>query len=169
MNELTLKEKLLGALIGLVALLLLSTIVVRYAFFDFVENYELSYMFDKRTGKIIPLLNKDGEPKTGYIYSYPFVQSIHRIDLRPTQVCINANSRVLNCKLVRFNKKGLELFIEWHGRGDYDQYLIGEVLRSYAYDGGNLKEYPFLEVLKELKNENYEKPINKAESKDSIK
>ncbi len=34
MNELTLKEKLLGALIGLVALLLLSTIVVRYAFFE---------------------------------------------------------------------------------------------------------------------------------------
>jgi len=144
-------------LISLVLFLLFSTFSARFMFFDFVENYELAYIFDKKTGKIEVLENKDGSLKTGYIFSYPFTQSVHRIDLRPLQVCINANSRVLNCKLVRFDKRGLDLFIEWHGRGDYNQFLLVDILKSYAYDDGNTLEYTFLTILKELKNQNYEK------------
>lgn len=143
-----------GILLGFGLLLLLS-------FFTFlgciekVENYELGYTFDLRTGKIEEL------PRQGYFITPPFVVKLHTIDLRPTQVCINATSRVLNCKLVKFNSKGLQEFVAWHGRGDYkvDQNAtittsFENILMSYAYDESG-ETYPFIETVKEFgaKNE----------------
>lgn len=112
----------------------------------FVDSYELGYRFDKRTGTIKVL------PRSGWFSKHMFLEDIHTVDLRPMQVCINANSRVLNCKLVKFNPAGLQLFLEWHGRQNYDQATVGEILKSYAYEGSG-KSYPFLIVLRELKNE----------------
>ena len=96
---------------------------------------------------------------TGYIPQMPIVQSVHHIDLRPMQVCISAIQRVLNCKLVQFNTTGIETFIAWHGRGNYDigAGQFNEILKNYAYDGSG-KDYPFLTVLRELKND--EKPAD---------
>ena len=85
------------------------------------------------------------------------------------QICLNANMRVLNCKLVQFNpdgvdpvtkQKGLELFLSWHGRSNYEgpgnassagtsstsTTVFSDILKSYAYDGTG-KEYPFLKIL----------------------
>lgn len=123
----------------------------RATFLTFVDNYELGYEYNTLTGKTTPLLRKDGTPKTGYFYTVPFYKIVHTIDLRPCQVCINANSRVLNCKLVEFNPDGLKTFIAWHGRGDYEGGVLEDILKSYAYDpSGNA--YSFMTIKKELKN-----------------
>lgn len=123
---------------------LLSLWGFRAGWVDYIDNYELGYKFDARTGKIEVI------PHAGYVITPPMLVKIHTVDLRPMQVCINANSRVLNCKLVRFNPDGLELFLEWHGRNDYDQYRLDTILKSYAYEGTG-RTYPFLTVITEIK------------------
>jgi hypothetical protein len=135
-----------GIMIAFVLLGLVGLILFRTFFVDFVDNYEIGYKYDLRSGKVEVL------HKTGYIVTPPFVVNVHSVDLRPMQVCINANQRVLNCKLVKFNPAGLELFISWHGRSSYDQVSLNRILMSYAYDGSG-KSYPFLDVLRELKPE----------------
>lgn len=127
---------------------------------DRVENHELGYTFDLRTGKIEVL------PRQGYFFTPPFVIKVHRIDLRPTQVCINANSRVLNCKLVKFNPDGIQEFVSWHGRGDYEIDInrgittkFEDILMSYAYDESD-KKYPFITIVKEFGKES----INELDS-----
>lgn len=165
----------LGIGIGFTTLIILA-LIIRGMFFTFIDNYEFGYRFDTRTGELHPLINKDGSLRQGYIFSYPFVEKVHTIEMRPMQVCINANSRVLNCKLVEFNPEGFETFIAWHGRGDYSQANLKDILMSYAYDPSN-KEYSFLSIKKELKNEDVEysleldvkskNNINKSDSTDN--
>lgn len=128
----------------------------RILFLNWVDNYELAYKYDGRTGKIERL------DRTGYIQTPPFLVQVHTVDLRPMQVCINANKRVLNCKLVKFNPDGLELFLSWHGRANYDGSRVetgglNDILKSYAYDGSG-RTYPFLTVMRELKTEDREMP-----------
>ncbi len=132
-----------------------GTVIFRYTFVDWVDNYQLPYKFDSRKGVITKL---EGH---GYYVTPPLVVSVHSVDMRPMQVCINANKRVLNCKLVQFNANGLELFLSWHGRSDYEgpgsssqatTTPFSEILKSYAYEGTG-KTYPFLTVLRELRNE----------------
>jgi hypothetical protein len=147
-------KKLIITLITVGSLILLG-IIVRATFFTFVDNYEYAYEFNMSTGKTRALLNKDGSPQHGYFTVIPFYKVIHTIDMRPMQVCINANSRVLNCKLVEFNPDGLETFIAWHGRGDYSGGQLEDILKSYAYDPSN-KSYPFMIIKKELKNEDFD-------------
>lgn len=140
-----------GGLVGSVLLALIGLVIFRVAFVNFVDNYELGYKYDFRTGEITAL---EG---TGYFVTPPFLVKVHTVDLRPRQVCINANQRVLNCKLVQFNSEGLRLFLSWHGRKDYsgDGTTTGDftdILKSYAYDGSG-KNYPFLTILRDLKPE----------------
>ena len=142
-------------LVSVGALLLLAFIIAICSFnsyLKFVDSYEMGYRFDARTGEVT-VLNR-----TGWFKKIPFVQKINTVDLRPMQVCINANSRVLNCKLVKFNPAGLQLFISWHGRADYvvttgtdsTSGTFNDILKSYAYDGSG-KNYPFLTILRELR------------------
>ena len=132
--------------------LLIGSLLYRAMFFTFVDNYEFAYKFESNTGRMYPLVNPDGSQMQGYIFKWPIIESVHTIDTRPMQVCINANSRVLNCKLVQFKTEGFETFIAWHGRGDYGQVELNNILMSYAYDPSQ-KQYPFLKVVKELKNQ----------------
>lgn len=133
----------LGIVVGII---LGSILFIRVTFFNFIDNYEFGYKFDARTGEITPLEQK------GYIISAPFIIKIHTIDTRPFQVSVSANNRVLNAKLVQFDPEGYELFISWHGRDSYDQMELKPILMSYAFDPSQ-NDYPFLKVLKELKNE----------------
>lgn len=126
--------------------------IVFLLFFKWVDSYEIGYRFDARTGQVTVL------PHTGWQPRIPFIVKVNTIDLRPTQVCISANSRVLNCKLVEFNKKGILQFISWHGRKDYEtsssnNHVPGDfndILMGYAYEGSG-KNYPFLTILRELR------------------
>jgi hypothetical protein len=137
--------------IGVFGFIILLAVAIRLSCFGFVENYELGYQFDKVSGQTTLLTNKDNTFKNGYIYANPLV-SIYTIDLRPMQVTINANNRVLNAKLVQFNPKGFRTFIAWHGNNTYDPFSLKDILMSYAYDPTG-KNYEFLTILKELKNE----------------
>lgn len=121
---------------------------------DFVENYEVGYMFDRRTGEITKL------NRTGYFVTWPIVVQIHTIDLRPGQVCMNANARVLNCKLVRFNVDALDTFIQWHGRGAGSGATgdIYEILKSYAFNVNEGRDCPFLTILDDMRR----KPVGQA-------
>lgn len=137
-------------IIGSVVVLgILAAVFIRGCCITFVDNYELGYRYDLRTGQI----NRVGH--TGYVFHPPLIVEIHTVDLRPMQVCINANSRVLNCKLVQFQAEGLELFLSWHGRNDYESGEGGklhQILMSYAYDGSG-RTYPFLKIVRELKSD----------------
>ncbi len=127
----------------LVVVGLLSLLVYRIGWIDTVESYELGYIYNWRTGRITRV------PHPGYVHSSPIFNSVHTIDLRPMQVCINANNRTLNCKLVQFNPAGLEVFLAMHGREDYGQGRLRDILLSYAYEGSG-RTYPFLTVVSQL-------------------
>lgn len=155
-------DKFWAILGGSVLFLILAAIVFRLSCFGYVENYQLGYQFDSASGKTTLLVNPDGTPKKGYIYANPLV-SIYTIDLRPMQVTINANNRVLNAKLVQFNPKGFKTFVAWHGNADYTQDGLKDILMSYAYDPTS-KNYDFLTILKELKNEDSTNSTKEVES-----
>ncbi len=142
--------KKLGMAVGIVigasiVLGILGLLIWRGAWLTYVDNYELPYMFDALEGKIVEL------DHTGYVKATPLIYKVHTIDLRPMQICISANQRTLNCKLVQFNRKGLQLFLSWHGRGDYDSIStqtgsMRDILMSYAFDGSG-RTYSFLTIL----------------------
>lgn len=54
-------------------------------------------------------------------------------------------------QFVQFNKDGIELFLSWHGRQNYSEMDLSEILKAYAYEGTG-RSYPFLTVLREPRN-----------------
>lgn len=147
------KGVLISLLVGLVILTGIVLLAYRVIFLTFIDNYEQCYIYDLREGRIRVVKDR------GYVFAWPIVERVHKIDLRPMQVCINANSRVLNCKLVQFMPEGLELFVSWHGRGDYDTpgntggtTTLSNILMSYAYEESG-KSYSFLKIIRVLKPE----------------
>lgn len=122
----------------------------RVAFLKFVDSYEAGYKYNKSTGEVTVL------EETGYYKVTPFVTVVNTVDLRPMQIRIEANNRVLNAMLVRFRKEGLQQFIDLHGRKNYDKETLSDILKSYAYEGMGTssysrealqKKYRFLEIL----------------------
>lgn len=135
-----------GIIGGSVFFVCLFSFVIWYSFWvSFIDNYELGFTYNKFTGEIKVI------ERTGWVVRNPWAYGVHKIDLRPYQLSISANSRVLNAKLVRFNPDGLKTFIEWHGRdaGD-DRHSLLEILKCYAFDRAEGKDCPFLTVLQEL-------------------
>ena len=169
-----------GGLAILIVIGIFGALVYRATFWTFVDNYEFAYRFNGQTGVTTPLKNADGSYQHGYVRSFPFINQVHTIDTRPIQLCIggsNSNttasgtssgggvsSRVLNCKLVQFNPEGYATFIAWHGRADYTHNSLETILMNYAYDQSNQK-YPFLTILKELKNEDVQASVPVGVSK----
>ena len=112
---------------------------------NFVERNELGFTYDKVSGKI-EVLNR-----TGWVIATPWRKDVHAIDLRPGQVCMNANSRVLNCKLVKFNPAALDTFIDWHGRAAGAHGYVYEILKSYAFNVNEGRDCPFLIVVDDMR------------------
>lgn len=142
--------KRFGVLFGsTAAVIAVVAIVGLFIFFAFwvnnVDKHELGFVYDRVTGKIENL------ERNGWIVRTPLRYSVHRIDLRPYQVQISANERILNAKLVRFNPEGLETFVAWHGRNAGDNLNnLKEILKCYAFDKLEGKDCPFLEVVSEI-------------------
>lgn len=112
-----------------------------------IEKHQFGYAFDRVTGDVESFTNN------GWVVRTPIRYSVHVIDLRPAQLTLNANQRVLNAKLVRFNPKGIDTFIQWHGCGTGsgdNSYTMQEILKSYAFDPENGKDCPFLDVISEI-------------------
>lgn len=139
------------------AIIVVGLFIFRVSFVTLVDNYELGFTFDRFTGKIEVL------DRTGYIVRNPIKYAVHAIDLRPYQISITANfgsssgntsgvpSRVLNAKLVRFNKDGLMTFVAWHGRNAGDHLSnLQEIMKCYAFDKEGGKDCPFITVLSEI-------------------
>lgn len=146
-------------LVGIVGVIAALGLLFFWSCFKFVDTYEMGYNFNKWRGQQIEHIEH-----TGYIVAIPFVNEVHTVDLRPMQVCLAANGRVLNCKLVKFNPNGLDLFLTWHGRADYNgpgNTTVGiqgcttqfcEILKVYAYDEHGT-QYPFLDIQKNTTDE----------------
>lgn len=130
------KVLLLSLVLALVALIVVSMSVTQ------IDNYEMGFQFDRVTGKIETIDHK------GWVVRLPIRYSVHTIDLRPYQIQIAANNRVLNAKLVRFKPEGLQTFVEWHGRsaGDNTLWLL-EILKCYAFDSVGGADCPFIEII----------------------
>lgn len=131
--------------------ILFGLVVFRLLFVNHFDQHEQGYFFDKRTG-VLTLADRRGYHITNILVSG------YTIDLRPHQVCINANSRVLNCKLVKFDRDGFGDFIAKHGVANYTYSSsttssgtndLGGILKSYAYEGSG-RLYPFLDIVTEL-------------------
>jgi len=150
--------------IVLLVLLVIGLPIYRYNWWTFVDSYELGYKYDKVTGTTVPLT------RTGWHRITPFFTEIHTIDTRPVQIRIEANvsgsstasssndvnTRVLNAMLVRFRPEGLMQLLEYHGRRNYDQEALSQILKIYAYEGCATdgyskdylqKKYRFLEIM----------------------
>lgn len=187
-------EKVFSRIGGIIAAVAVIAIVLCLFLFSrtvyFVDNYELGYKFDTRTGETTIL------PRTGYFVVLPILVKVHTIDLRPVQVCVSSNRRVLNCKLVKFNPEGIKLFLEWHGRRDYQMspadrsatgterandskpIYLDDILMAYAYEGAG-HTYPFLAVMREMDTsdadpepsvlDNFEIPAPPTPSVDEVK
>lgn len=132
----------IGVIIGLAVIGLIFFFML---WVSFIDKHELGFTYDKMTGKI------DRIERNGWIVRTPLQYAVHTIDLRPYQIQISANQRILNAKLVRFNPEGLETFVSWHGReaGDEINDLL-EILKCYAFDKSNGEDCPFLIVVSEL-------------------
>lgn len=164
-------KMLVGTILFCVVALILVGLI-RSMFFTWVDNYHFGYTYYYWSGE------KEAVAHNGYVWSPFYSRAVHTIDLRPMQVCISSIQRVLNCKLVHFDPfvkdpetglPGWELFIKWHGRGDYQgpgtvgssgvgtSTLFREILMNYAYDGVG-RSYPFLVIEKELKGDSVPNP-----------
>ena len=140
------KDSILKTCGGIVILCLVASffglLIWRALWVTNVDKHQLAFSFDRKTGEIEVI------DHTGWVVLTPIRYSVHRIDLRPYQLTISVNQRVLNAKLVRFDPKGLATFVEWHGRnaGDYTGNLL-EILKCYAFDMAEGKDCPFLKVI----------------------
>jgi len=124
-------------------------LVCLFAFYIFwvhsIDKHELGFTYDRITGEIEKI------ERNGWIVRAPLRYSVHCLDLRPYQIQISANQRILNAKLVRFNPEGLDTFISWHGRSAGDDIeALKEILKCYAFDRQEGRDCPFLIVVSEL-------------------
>lgn len=139
------KKGLVGTLCIILTISFVSCLIILLAGITSIKKHEFAFLFDRKEGKVIKI------DRTGWIFRNPFRYGSHKIDLRPYQLKLNANNRVLNAKLVRFDPNGLNTFISWHGvdAGDNLSNLL-EILKSYAFDVENGEDCPFLKVEKRI-------------------
>lgn len=131
-----------GAIAGIIFVLFVLWFLL---FVTNVDKHELCFVYDRYTGEI------EKVDRQGWVVRSPIRHSVHCLDLRPYQLTISANQRVLNAKLVRFNPEGLDTFIEWHGRSAGDSLgNLQEILKCYAFDVTGGKDCPFLDVINEV-------------------
>lgn len=130
--------------------------VLALLFFCFCLNHieinQVGVAYNSIDGKVTI---QDGP---GWYLTSPFVQVV-ALSTKAHQVSIPSGAVVINTKIVRFKKEGIEEFIRLQGFS----YTLGQsfdnILMGYAFSG---KEYPFLEVMQEAGPEHMNTtPLNK--------
>lgn len=104
-----------------------------------VHINEIGVAYNSMNGKVTI------QDNPGWYSTSPFVQVVN-INTLPHQVCIPSGAVVINTKIVRFKKEGVEEFIRLQGFSYSLSSSLDNILMGYAFSG---KEYPFLEVMQE--------------------
>lgn len=104
-----------------------------------VHINEIGVAYNSMNGKVTIQENP------GWYLTNPFVEVVN-ISTVPHQVSIPSGAVVINTKIVRFKKEGVEEFIRLQGFSYSLNQSLNNILMGYAFSG---KEYPFLEVMQE--------------------
>ena len=124
-------------------------------FLNHIAVQEIGISYNSWNGRIVV------QEQPGWYITNIFVR-VASVSTLPIQVCLNSGARILNCKLVRFKKEGVEEFVRDQGFHYYENTNWGwgdvtnctpsciglpNILKGYAYSG---RRYSFLEILEEI-------------------
>ena len=104
-----------------------------------VHINEVGVAYNSWTGKV------SVQENPGWYVTTPMV-SVVCLSTAAHQVSIPSGAVVINTKIVRFKKEGVEEFIRLQGFSYSLHDSFDSILMGYAFSG---KEYPFLEVMQE--------------------
>lgn len=107
--------------------------------FNHVHINEVGVAYNSWTGKVTV------QDAPGWYVTSPMV-SVVTLSTAAHQVTIPSSAVVINTKIVRFKKEGVEEFIRLQGFSYSLHDSFDSILMGYAFSG---KEYPFLEVMQE--------------------
>jgi hypothetical protein len=128
---------------GKIAILAAVPVVCSLLFYILCWNHvhinEIGVAYNSMNGKVTIQENP------GWYFTDPFVEVVN-ISTIPHQVSIPSGAVVINTKIVRFKKEGVEEFIRLQGFSYSLNQSLSNILMGYAFSG---KEYPFLEVMQE--------------------
>ena len=120
-----------------------SVVVLMLGFYILCLNHvhinEIGVAYNSLNGKV------DVQDSPGWYFTSPFVQVI-TLSTLPHRVSIPSAAVVINTKIVRFKKEGVEEFIRLQGFSYSLSQSFESILMGYAFSG---KTYPFLEIMQE--------------------
>lgn len=122
-----------------VAVPLLCTLLFYILCWNHVHINQIGVAYNSMNGKVAIQENP------GWYFTSPFVEVVN-LNTLPHQVSIPSGAVVINTKIVRFKKEGVEEFIRLQGFSYSLNQSLSNILMGYAFSG---KEYPFLEVMQE--------------------
>lgn len=139
----------------LVGVLLVGLFFYWIFWLNHLDINEIGVAYNSLDGKITE------QEVPGWYVTHPFVKVAY-ISTLPRRVEIPSSARVIVAKIVRFNPKGLDEYIRLQGFGYDLNSSLDNVLLGYSFSG---KDYPFLEVMQDVSQEDIEglRPLKKGE------
>lgn len=118
-------------------------VVLMFGFYiaclNHVEINEIGVAYNSYDGKVTIQENP------GWYVTSPFVRVV-ALSTVAHQVSIPSGAKVINTKIVRFKREGVEEFIRLQGFSITLHDSFDNILMGYAFSG---KSYPFLEIMQE--------------------
>ncbi|MFA5051855.1 MAG: hypothetical protein WC544_02205 [Patescibacteria group bacterium] len=141
--------------IAIAALIVLAFFFVYLPFMNHTSVNQIGICYDAGNGKIWT------QEVPGWYWTNPLVKVAY-ITTLPVRVTVPSEAKVIVSKMVRFKPEGLDEFIRLQGFSYYQN--IENIFLGFAYAD---KEYPFLEVIQTMTQENSEGllPVYKGDKK----
>jgi hypothetical protein len=137
--------KALQIIAGLIGL----SIVAGFFFWILCLNHtsvnEIGVVYNTGTGNVYT------QEKPGWYYTN-ILTRVAYISTVPIKVTIPSEAKVIVSKMVKFNVKGINTYIQLQGFGYDMNSSLENVLLGYAFSGN---KYPFLDIVQESTNETY--------------
>ena len=131
------KKAKYGSIIG--GVFLAGILGFYFACLNHVHINEIGVAYNAMNGSVAV------QEHPGWYLTNPFVQ-VACFSTLPHQVTIPSKAVVINTKIVRFKKEGVDEFIRLQGFSYSLSESFDNILMGYAFSG---REYPFLEVMQE--------------------